>query len=331
MASKPSAKETTEEVFARLTPDLVFSVAESLGFEVTGELFQLNSFENRVFDLRLEPETSELDNLILKFYRPNRWTRDAILEEHQFLFELDEAEVPVVLPLRDQHGESLLQADRYFVGVFPKIRARMPDELPPPELQRVGALLARLHMVSSRLQAQHRPTVGAHYYGGWETLELLTRWISPEVSERYIAAATGILEQIDEILPSGEFRRIHGDFHRGNILLGREALSVVDFDDFCNGPEVQDVWMLFAEDPSGSTEEWDAFLTGYESFREFPMEQIEWIPLLRALRVMGYAGWIANRWDEKSFQRLFPDFNTYRYWATETESLEKIAWSLHSS
>ncbi len=205
----------------------------------------------------------------------------------------------------------------------------MPDELRPDDLKRVGALLARLHTVSSRKRAQHRPTIGPHYYGGWETLELLQEWISPEVVERYVEAATEILELVEDQLPTEEFLRVHGDFHRGNILLARDTLAVVDFDDFCNGPEVQDVWMLFAEDPSGSPEEWNAFLSGYEMFREFPTEQIAWIPLLRALRVMGYAGWIANRWDEKSFQRLFPDFNTYRYWATETESLEKIAWSLH--
>ncbi len=329
------------EAFATLNPDLVFAATESLGFAVTGEMIQLNSFENRVFDIRLEkdsaasaapaPQESPAEGLIVKFYRPNRWTQAAIQEEHDFLFELEDAEIPAVTPLRDKSGQSLRKFGDFFVGVFPKIRARMPDELRPRDLTRVGSLLGRLHNVSFQKCSEHRMTIGSEYYGGWETLDTLQRWIAPELNSRYTAAATEILHQVEEAFDGREFRRIHGDFHRGNILINQNILQVVDFDDFCNGPAVQDVWMLFSEDPSGSEIEWDHFLQGYQEFRDFSIYEKDWIPLLRALRVMGYAGWIANRWHEESFRKLFPDFNTYRYWAVETESLEKIAWSLHNS
>ena len=52
------------------------------------------------------------------------------------------------------------------------------------------------------------------------------------------------------------------------------------------------------------------------------------IPALRGLRIFTYAAWIARRWDDPSFPKLFPEFNSYTYWAEETEALEAIAWKV---
>ena len=52
----------------------------------------LNSYENRVYQVGIEAQTP----LIAKFYRPDRWTDEAIREEHSFTAELAECDVPVL-------------------------------------------------------------------------------------------------------------------------------------------------------------------------------------------------------------------------------------------
>lgn len=90
--------------FETLTPDLVLDAVESIGFLSDARVLALNSYENRVYQVGIE----DSEPLIAKFYRPQRWTNEAILEEHRFTFELAECEVPVVAPLI-HNGESLFE------------------------------------------------------------------------------------------------------------------------------------------------------------------------------------------------------------------------------
>ncbi|MFP5518785.1 MAG: serine/threonine protein kinase [Bdellovibrionia bacterium] len=309
--------------FYQLHPDRVLHVAEQVGFLPTGEFTQLNSYENRVFDIKLE----EGNSVIAKFYRPQRWSKEAILEEHEFLFDLKKEGIHAVAPLIVEGGSSVVQDQGMNVAFFPKIRARMPQELSSKELEQVGILLARLHNIGAQKTAQHRPTMDTSYYGGWHTLEFLENWISAEVRERYLDAASFLLETIDEHVDVSEFQRIHGDCHKGNLLHTGSEFFLVDFDDFANGPIIQDFWMLLSGGDD-SAEELKALTYGYEELREFPQHQLDWIPLLRGQRIISYAGWIAKRWNDPSFPRLFPEFNSFSYWAEETEALEKIAWSI---
>ena len=79
-----------DQPFSLLHPDLILSALEDCGFIVTGEMIQLNSFENRVYRIELEKENNEhpFDRVVVKFYRPGRWPVESILEEHEFLFDL---------------------------------------------------------------------------------------------------------------------------------------------------------------------------------------------------------------------------------------------------
>lgn len=214
--------------FFNLDPDTVLKTCEIAGFRPTGLFTQLNSYENRVFDIQLE----EAENIIAKFYRPQRWSKQAILEEHQFLKELNEAEIPSLNPLILPNKSTLIDAAGISVAFFPKFRGRMPQEFSLADLNRVGQLFARVHNVGAKSVARNRPVMDSSYYGGWTTLDLLQSWVSPEVSDRYFPAAESILEFIDEHFDPSEFIRIHGDAHKGNILQMQESYFLVDFDDF---------------------------------------------------------------------------------------------------
>lgn len=312
--------------FYNLDPDKVLQAAENEGFRATGELTQLNSYENRVFDLRLEEPFQEHSHTIAKFYRPQRWSREAVQEEHQFLWDLHQEQIPAVAPWRLKNGGTISQQYGMNIAFFPKVRGRMPQEFLGNELFQVGRLMAQVHNIGAQRKAQHRPVMDTSYYGGWSTLDFLQDWIAPEVRDRYLKAAEIILQRLDDLLNVKEFIRIHGDCHKGNLLHNGQQFFLVDFDDFCTGPVIQDFWMLLSGDGEESALEREQIISGYEELRAFPHHQWEWVPWLRGLRIISYAGWIAKRWEDPSFPRLFPEFNTYSYWAEEVEALEKIAW-----
>lgn len=315
--------------FYNLDPEKVLQAAEQAGFYPTGEFTQLNSYENRVFDLKLEEPVNGVRNVIAKFYRPHRWSKEAILAEHEFLLELKNEGIPAVAPLIQSHDTTLAEIDGMYTAFFPKVLGRMPQEFLKGELQKVGRLMAQVHNIGSRKAAPSRPTLDTSYYGGWDTLDYLQDWITPEVRRRYTEAAELILHGIDDIFDPSEFIRIHGDCHKGNLLSNGQQFFLVDFDDFVNGPVIQDFWMLLSGDDDSLDEEKYQIIEGYEELREFPDHQWKWIPMLRGLRIISYAGWIARRWDDPSFPRLFPEFNSYTYWAEEVEALEKIAWKVN--
>jgi Ser/Thr protein kinase RdoA (MazF antagonist) len=316
--------------FFSLSPDAVLNAIEKNGYFTTGELYQLNSYENRVFNIRLEP--NDLDprpQLIAKFYRPGRWSLPALREEHQFLQDLLAESVPVVAPLKLKNNLSLDSIDGpIHYALFPKTPGRMPEEFFAEDWSRIGRLIARLHNCGAHSHFKHRPTMGEQNHIGWQSLDILENWVSPEVWPRYEQACLKILDFLDAHLPQTSFLRIHGDCHRGNILSNGESFFFVDFDDCLNGPAVQDLWMLLPGELKDVQTELDLFLTGYTEFRNFSMRELDLIPALRGLRIFSYAAWIANRWQDPSFPRLFPQFNTYLYWSEEVESLERMAWSL---
>lgn len=308
-----------------MTPEIVLSAAEAAGFLPTGEFTQLNSYENRVFDLRLE-EGSEHSRVIAKFYRPGRWSVEALNEEHQFLFDLKKEEVPVVAPLVLKNKKSVCSIDGMWVSFFPKFIGKMPEEFLGNDLFQVGRRLAQIHNIGARSDFKHRPVLGETPHSGWENLELLGKWVWPELWPRYEEAVIHILESLEKTVDPHSFLRIHGDCHRGNLLFRGDQIYFVDFDDCMMGPEVQDIWMLLSgiDEP----EEREKILSGYEELRDFPREQMTWIPQLRGLRILNYAAWIIRRWKDPSFPKIFPNFNTFTYWAEETEALEQISWKL---
>lgn len=311
--------------FYDLDPNVILSTVEKNGFFVTGEMTQLNSYENRVFDIKLE----ENENLIAKYYRPGRWSKETLQDEHNFIRELKSESIEVALPYILKNNSTIDTVDGIHYTFFEKVRGRLIQELTNDHIKKLGRWLARLHNVGATKTAMHRPTLGPTNDNKWEQLDQLLRRVSPEVSGRYEEAAVRLFEALDERLEEVDFIRLHGDLHRGNILEDSSSnFVIVDFDDMVNGPAVQDFWMLMPSSDFKNTSEFECLVDSYSELREFPHEQLDLIPLLRGYRIINYAIWIMNRWSDPSFPRLFPDFGSYSYWAEETESLEKIAYLL---
>ena len=319
-----------DDLFYKLTPDFVLNAVESSGWRTTGEYLQLNSYENRVYSLRLEDPAGE--QIIAKFYRPGRWSEASIREEHAFLSELESNGVAVIAPTLQKNGDTLSRHDGLWCTIFPKARGRMPQEFTGDDLTRLGRVIARLHNVGALTPARARPTLDAQNMG-WPALETLRPLISPAVRDRYLDAAQTILEYLEDEVDPRDFQRIHGDCHRGNVLQTDEAgqprqFFLLDFDDFGNGLVTQDLWMLFRHDDDDIGDELDAFLTGYTELRDFDEDELRLMTPLRGLRILHYAAWIARRWSDPSFPQIFPQFGSEGYWFDEQRALEAVVLRL---
>jgi Ser/Thr protein kinase RdoA (MazF antagonist) len=318
------AAEPTPSFFS-LTPDRVLDAVEVGGLRSTGRCLPLRAFENRVYEIELEDER----RVVVKFYRPGRWSRETILDEHRFLLDLAAAEVPAVVPLDLGNGSTLNEIEGIFYAGFARIRGRTLDELDAENRRRIGRLIGRMHAIGAARDAPHRPRLDVQRYIH-EPLEVLMRAdvIPGTLGPRYRDLALRIADTIAGPLAAAPAQRIHGDLHWGNILWTGDGPVLVDFDDCSMGPPVQDLWLLARGDSEEIRRQRDDVLEGYEVFREFDRATLALCEPLRALRIIYVSGWIARRWDDPSFPPAFPNFRDGRYWMHEYEVLTGIAEAL---
>ena len=311
----------TTDLFFALTPHKVLEAVEKVGFACNPLCYPLNSFENRVYEVELEDRT----RLVAKFYRPGRWTEAQILEEHQFLLDLEEAEVPVCPPLKLPDGRTLSEIDGIVYCLFPRKGGRAPDEPDDELLLRLGMLTARIHNVGAARKSAHRLVMNGTEFVH-KNLDLFRErnTIPPRLAPRYHRAAEYIAKSVDMYLQKTDVHRIHGDLHPGNLLLRDDVLCVLDFDDMVTGPAVQDIWLLVPGRDVESRMRRELFLEGYEQMRAFDRRTLQMVEPLRGLRRIHYAAWITRRWHDPIFPRTFPQFGTEMYWDEETRDLEEI-------
>jgi Ser/Thr protein kinase RdoA (MazF antagonist) len=314
-------------LFSSLDQDIILSSVEMLGLKPSGRVLPLNSMENRVLEIELDERPDYLSNdfVVAKFYRPGRWSKEQIKDEHRFLLDLKEHEISVISPLVFD-GETVFEDPKtnLFFCLYPKKGGRLKAELLQPDLEKIGRLLARVHMVGTATKASHRLTLDSETFGKSGQQILLN---SPQMPERIKESYTTITNQLFDQMRNGidllPKQRIHGDCHLGNILWQEELPFLVDFDDMYNGPIVQDVWLFLPqkhEDPKG----YDAFFEAYDSMNEFPYNQLRHIDSLRALRMIHFNAWLAKRWHDPAFQRTFPQFSTERYWDEHYNDMREI-------
>lgn len=309
--------------YQNLIPDTILTAAEASGRLTDGTLLALNSYENRVYQIGIEGEPP----IIAKFYRPARWSDAAILEEHAFLMELAEAELPVVAPLSSADGKTLLHHAGYRYALFQRQGGRAPDLERPDQLEWLGRFLGRIHAVGAARKFEHRLPLNSDTFGREPQQFLLqSRFLPPELAPRY--------REVTELLLAGISRcferagpvtaiRLHGDCHPGNVLWTDAGPHFVDFDDCVTGPAVQDLWMLLSGSRADMEVQLGHVMEGYRQFADFNPMELNLVEALRTLRMIHYAAWIARRWGDPAFPRAFPWFDAPRYWEEHIQSLRE--------
>jgi Ser/Thr protein kinase RdoA (MazF antagonist) len=311
--------------YSRLTPDVVLNALESVGLMSDGRQLALNSYENRVYQVGVEESTP----VVMKFYRPQRWSDAQILEEHAFALELAEREVPVVAPLA-LSGRTLHVFEGFRFTVFPRRGGRAPELEDRNTLEWLGRFIGRIHAVGRVKPFVHRPAIDIASFGTEPRDWLLaSAFIPPDLREAWTSAAHLALEHVVRCFErAGDYTalRLHGDCHAGNVLWTEAGPHFVDLDDARNGPAVQDLWMLVSGDRATMCAQLGHILRGYEDFSDFDDRELHLFEALRTLRLIHYSAWLARRWDDPAFPRAFPFFVSPRYWQDRVLELkEQIA------
>jgi Ser/Thr protein kinase RdoA (MazF antagonist) len=317
--------DATTPPYASLTPDTILDALESVGLRGDGRLLALNSYENRVYLVNLE----DAPPVVAKFYRPLRWTDEQILEEHAFVAELAEREIPAIAPLTLDRT-TLHRFDGFRFSVYPKCGGRTPELDDPATLEWMGRFIGRLHAIGAIAPFAARPTLDIATFGDEPRAFLLAHdFVPPDLFEAYRTVSEMALAGVRHCFTrAGDVRslRLHGDCHAGNVLWTPDGPHFVDFDDARMGPAVQDLWMLLSGDRAAMTRQLSDVLAGYGDFHDFDPRELHLVEALRTLRLIHYAAWIARRWDDPAFPAAFPWFNTPRYWQDRILELrEQIA------
>lgn len=303
-------------LFTELHPDLILDAIESQGIYPSSGLLALNSYENRVYQFKAEDEL----RYVVKFYRPERWSKAQIIEEHQFSLSMAEVDVPIVAPL-ERDGQTLFDYKGWWFAIFPSVGGRGFEVDNLDQLERVGQYLGRMHQKVGTQLFEHRLSINTEEMLD-QPLIFLKDWLPEGLQLPFFTIAEQVAEAARAAYKPSKIIRLHGDCHPSNILW-RDGPMLVDLDDARNGPAVQDLWMMLAGDDNERRIQLEVLLEGYESFCEFDSRELSLIEPLRAMRMIHYMGWLARRWQDAAFQRAFPWFNSQRYWEDQILALKE--------
>jgi len=325
--SKHSRHEPAED-YSRLTPDTLLNAVESCGYRTDGRMLALNSYENRVYQVGIE----NADPLIAKFYRPARWSNEAIREEHDFALALAAEEIPVVAPLLIEQS-TLHSAYGYRFSLYPRQGGHWPELNARTDREWMGRFIARIHAIGATKEFSYRPILDIESFGIKTSRYLLDKqFLPPHIETAYATLVSDLLEQVTSLFSiAGDIKkiRLHGDCHPGNILWTDDGPHFVDLDDCRTGPAIQDLWMLLSGDRHEMQMQLMDIMEGYSQFNEFDHRELLLIEPLRTLRIIHYAAWLARRWEDPAFPAAFPWFNTDRYWEEHILSLREQAGLLN--
>lgn len=325
ISAENNPENSEQKSFRNLGPDDILDAVESIGYLCDGRFLALNSYENRVYQVGIE-DTSPL---VAKFYRPNRWTDECIIEEHQFAFELADAEIPVVEPLRNEDGESLFHHKDFRFALFANKGGRALEIDNLDHLYHIGRFMGRIHAVGKTKKFIHRPelTVQSYLLEAKDFL-LQNNFIPRDLVTAYTTLTDHLAEQVRWCFErAGRFEvlRLHCDCHPGNILVRQNQMHIVDLDDARTGPAVQDLWMFLSGEHIDQRRALSELLEGYSEFCEFDSNELHLIEALRTLRLVYYHAWLARRWDDPAFPPAFPWFNDQNCWERHILTLREQA------
>jgi len=306
--------------FASLGPDQIINAVEgAVGQRMSGFTSPLPSYINRVYELQTMAE----ERLIAKFYRPGRWSKTAIEEEHEFMRDCALAEIPVILPMELRNGLTLEEIDGILFSVFPKQLGREFEMLKDEDWRQFGTLIARIHNSGQISDAPNRVRLHPLQSTKNDVRQLIEGgFLSSQYKNDFKKVCDQIMEIATDLFKDTESIRIHGDCHGGNVLYRPESgIRLIDFDDMMMGPPIQDLWLVLPEYADKCQWEIEQMIEGYEMFRSFDRRTVRLIEPLRAMRIIYFLAWCSRQANDLHFKNNFPGWGTESFWSIEVNGL----------
>ncbi len=313
-------KNSATPHFHFLTPDVILRLAEEeLQSPVTNLCRPYRSYINRVYELQQKSGPG----LVMKFYRPFRWSREALQDEHDLLNELANAEIPIIAPFPLKNGQTLGCYEDTYYAIFPKKGGRNCDEFSDEQWLELGRLMGRVHAIGAQKMPHDRITLTPDKATrGHIDFIVKGNFIHADLKQRFIDVTETLIEMITPLFKGKTLSRIHGDCYFANIIYRPgESFYLIDFDDMAVGPPIHDVWMLLPGYVRNSRRELALFIEGYETFRSFDPRDLELVEPLRAMRYIHFMAWCAHQVADGGFSALAPEWGTKAYWQTEINDL----------
>ena len=175
-----------------LTPDTILDSLEAIGLHPDGGMLALNSYENRVYQIGIDDDLP----MVAKFYRPGRWSDEAILEEHRFSIDLQSEEIPIIAPLSIA-DRTLHEHGGFRFSLFPRRGGRWPELDSPDNLEWIGRFLARIHQIGASSPFSARSTISPGRLGDDSARYLLDVFVLPlEIESRYKIGRASCRERV---------------------------------------------------------------------------------------------------------------------------------------
>ncbi len=320
-----SVPAPTLERFVRLDADACGPILEQRGLpRVAGE--QRESAENRVL---------VFGDVVLKVFRPGRWSLDALREEVIFLDDLRDAGVSAVRPIggiEEWEGlyhlayERIPQPYEEDLAVFDRAR-----------VEQLVQLVADVHRVGAQRDAPHRPRLEPSSMGRDLLSVVDARGYLPEhLASRYRAGVGELCTRLSELLVGVPQQRIHADLGSWNVAWRPDGPLLMDLDDFQVGPTALDIrlmsfpWRLDTlSDEAPRRERREAqhelVVELYRRHLDFPESREALFEPTSLLRGVVFDAWLSHNWDEEGFKEhyLDDDVSGEAYWVESLEAIER--------
>lgn len=313
-----------QETFLKLNTSHCREILIALNLSTDNEECYESS-ENRVFGF---------ERVIIKFFRPGRWSLEALEEEVLFLEDLKEADVAFV---RSVGGVRIWNGVYYII--YERVNAaefKSRKILDEKSVRQMVHLVARIHEVGAKRGASARAQFDpcGVFEGCFEVIKK-NGFLPRSLEQRYLEASKKIAGKFDAI---GEItvQRIHGDTYSDNIIWNDSGPTFMDLDDFQIGPVAIDIrllsfpWRLGTLPESMSKREsriiqHNMVLDMYREVARIPEESEKLFPLLGAYRDIQFDAWFSARWKEPGFAENYEDddITTIDWWKDSIEGLEE--------
>ncbi|MFT5112773.1 MAG: Ser/Thr protein kinase RdoA (MazF antagonist) [Parasphingorhabdus sp.] len=266
--------------------------------------------ENHVYRVECKNRT-----LALRLHRPGYHANNELLSELQWMEAAFQGGLHVPSPLLSKQGQLLEIIDGIQVDVLSWLPGKqLGVNGEPLQLENrnqtfsiLGREMARLHEISD---AWEPPANFSRW--AWDRDGLLGEsplwdrfWDNPTLTtiekELFLAARVEAEQELKKLESVLDYGLIHADLIRENVILHKDLVQLIDFDDGGFGFRLFDIATTIIKiihEPDYETLK-SSFLSGYKQIRPIDDSSLQLFMLLRSLT---YVGWIINRLDEPGAQ-----------------------------